>query len=122
LVRERARIRELLVRAHAFVLPTYYTREAQPRSIIEALNAGTPVVVTRHRSIPEYVFDDVNGFLVPMRSPEAVAHAIRRLMDRNVWKRMALSARQSYEDGFETDSIKAQMCAAMTRSSEVSPQ
>ena len=54
-VSERSIIKEFLNRADAFVLPTYYPIEAQPISIIEALNSGTPVIATNHASIPEMI-------------------------------------------------------------------
>lgn len=100
LVTDRGAVKELLREADVFVLPTYYAAEAQPRSIIEALNAATPVIATPHASIPEYVFDGENGYIVPPQNPEAIAQGIERLMDWRVWKRLAEGARVSYDRSF----------------------
>jgi glycosyltransferase involved in cell wall biosynthesis len=112
-VSDRAEIRNILERTDIFVLPTYYPREAQPRAIIEALNAGAPVVATRHASIPEYVFDGHNGLLVPEKSPAAIAEAIETLMDKKKWREMAMAARRSYETMFTPETIKRQLLVVL---------
>ena len=108
-ISDRARIRELLIEADAFVLPTYFPVEAQPRSIIEALNAAVPVIATRHASIPEYVFDGDNGYLVEKRSPEQIAEALRRLTDADTWRARALAARRSYDRQFDPEVLKLRL-------------
>ncbi len=108
-VSDRARIRELLVEADAFVLPTYFPVEAQPRSIIEALNAAVPVVATRHASIPEYVFDGDNGYLVDKQSPEQIAEALRRLADPEEWRERATAARRSYDQQFDPEILRRRL-------------
>jgi glycosyltransferase involved in cell wall biosynthesis len=109
LLTDRREVRRLLRDADVFVLPTYYRAEAQPRSIIEALNAGTPVVVTRHASIPEYVFDEVNGYLVPMNAPQEIAHAIERLESVDRWREQAMGAREVYNRMFGPEVIAASL-------------
>lgn len=105
-IRDRQKIKALLVEADVFVLPTYYPVEAQPRCIIEALNAATPIIATPHASIPEYVSDHENGFLVPARAPKEIALALECLADRNLWARMARNARTTYENMFDREIIK----------------
>ena len=95
--------------ADIFVLPPYYEIEAQPRSIIEALNSATPVISTRHASIPEYVFDDRNGYLVNKRAPEEIAHAIQKLVDVDNWQKKAQLARKTYMKMFDTHLVKKKL-------------
>ena len=111
-VSDRRAIRDLLTAADVFALPTYYPVEAQPRSIIEALNAGVPVVATRHASIPEYVTDGDNGHLVDARSPDQIAAALRRLADPDEWRARALAARRSYEQLFDSDVLRSRLLEA----------
>jgi glycosyltransferase involved in cell wall biosynthesis len=108
-IKDRAVIRELLSDADVFVLPSYFPMEAQPRSIIEAMNASTPIISTRHASIPEYVFDDVNGYLVEQRSSQAVAAALQKLMDADNWQRKAKAARETFETMFDSNVIRQQL-------------
>jgi glycosyltransferase involved in cell wall biosynthesis len=54
--------------------------DATPRVILEAFAAGVPVVAFAAGGIPEIVEDNVTGFLVHERSPEALASTIRRVL------------------------------------------
>lgn len=84
-IQDRARIKQFYPDADVFLLPTYYPTEAQPLSILEAINAGTPVVTTQHASIPYMVRERHRKLFVPARSPESIAAALRKLADVNTW-------------------------------------
>lgn len=108
-ITDRKTIKEMLKKADIFILPTYYPIEAQPRSIIEAMNAATPIISTRHASIPEYVKQGYNGYLVSYRSPTEIAEAIITLSDPEKWTKFALNARNTYIDLFSTKTIREQL-------------
>jgi glycosyltransferase involved in cell wall biosynthesis/ribosomal protein S18 acetylase RimI-like enzyme len=72
-------VRELLAAMDVFVLPSW--REGLPRSAIEAASMGKPLVLTDIRGCREVVRDGVEGLLVPPRDPDALAAAIRKLLD-----------------------------------------
>jgi colanic acid/amylovoran biosynthesis glycosyltransferase len=55
--------------------------EGLPTVVIEAMAAGTPVIGSRHAGIGEAVEDGHTGFLIPEQDPEALAAALRRLID-----------------------------------------
>jgi glycosyltransferase involved in cell wall biosynthesis len=59
-------------------LPTYYG-EGVPKFLIEAGACALPAVTTDWPGCREIVEDGVNGILVPVRDPEAIADAIERL-------------------------------------------
>ena len=54
--------------------------ESLPNCVLEAMAAGVPMVATSVGGVPELLEDEVNGLLVPPRAPEALAHAIERLV------------------------------------------
>ena len=68
-----AEIREHLVRARAFVLPSF--AEGLPVVIMEAMALSRPVIATRIAGIPELV-DSESGWLVPAGSEEALVEAM----------------------------------------------
>jgi starch synthase len=41
--------------------------------ILEAMSQGTPVITTSHTAGPDFIEDGVDGFIVPIRSAEAIA-------------------------------------------------
>lgn len=72
-------VRPALRQCSVYVLPSY--REGTPRSVLEALAMGRPVVTTDAPGCRETVVDGVNGWLVPVRDAAALADAMRRLID-----------------------------------------
>ena len=74
----RSDISELLTFIDVFTLPSY--REGMPRSIIEAMASGKPVVATNIRGCREEVVSGATGILVPVGDSAALAEAIRSLV------------------------------------------
>ena len=103
---DRERIRQSYLDADVFVLPSYYPTEAQPVTIIEALNAGTPIVTTRHAGIPYTVDGDENALFVPPRDPFAIADAVENLANVDTWDRFSTMARRRFERTFSPDAVR----------------
>jgi glycosyltransferase involved in cell wall biosynthesis len=81
----------LVAAADLFVLASEH--EGRPLAVMEALGLGIPVVATSVGGVPDLVEDGTNGLLVPPGSPEALAGAIRELMDPRTRTRLAEGAR-----------------------------
>lgn len=73
-----AKFREL-AGADVFILPTRYSNEGQPLSIIEAMAFGVVVISTRYRTIPELLDDGDAGVLLDDGSAESIARAVADL-------------------------------------------
>jgi glycosyltransferase involved in cell wall biosynthesis len=61
-----------------FVLPSH--REGFPRSIVEAMSAGLPVVATDIRGCREAVVHGRTGLIVPPKDAKALADAVEHLL------------------------------------------
>lgn len=73
-------VRDSLASASVFVLPSYY-REGTPRTILEALAAGKPVITTDNPGCRETVVDGRNGFLIPVKDSLRMIEAMRKFID-----------------------------------------
>ena len=81
----RADVPELLAAMDLFCLPSW--REGMPRTIIEAMMMGKPVLATDIRGAREEVVAEETGLLVPTRSPAALAAAMERFIADPEWGR-----------------------------------
>jgi glycosyltransferase involved in cell wall biosynthesis len=72
------RVRRLLAGAAALVVPSTY--EGMPLVVLEAMEAGVPVVASAVSGIPEVVVDGETGWLVPPEDPEALADALGEVL------------------------------------------
>jgi glycosyltransferase involved in cell wall biosynthesis len=97
-------VAERLARAQLFALVTQY--EGLPRSIIEAMRAGLPVVASNVGGVREEVIDDVTGFLVRRGDEATLQEKIELLLkDAELRRRMGESGRKRYEEHFTFDRV-----------------
>jgi glycosyltransferase involved in cell wall biosynthesis len=65
--------------ADIVLLPSY--REGMPKTLIEACAMGKPIITTDAIGCRECVDEGVNGFKVPIKSPEKLADAIIKMIE-----------------------------------------
>ncbi len=114
-VHDRKRIKAIHLAADVFLLPTAYPVETQPKAIIEALNAGTPVVASRRGIIEDMVREGQSAHLVPTHDPDAIAEAVERLRDPAHWLRLSQGARSQFEEAFSPEVVGQQWAALAER-------
>jgi glycosyltransferase involved in cell wall biosynthesis len=86
--------RALLESAAVFALPSY--QESLPVSLLEAMSAGVPAVVSPVGGIPEVVVDGVSGFFAAPGDIASLERHLRRLLlDRKLGARIGAAARES---------------------------
>jgi len=87
-----------------FVLPSY--REGMPRSILEAMACGKPVVATDIRGSREEVVDGTTGKIVPPGEVKPLAFAIRAILtDKEMALKMGSAGRKSVEAEFNEEMV-----------------
>lgn len=64
-------VRPFLEKCSVFVLPSYH--EGTPKSVLEAMATGRPIITTDAPGCRETVIDGVNGFLVPVKNSNMLA-------------------------------------------------
>jgi glycosyltransferase involved in cell wall biosynthesis len=65
--------------ADLFALPTAWA-EGFPLAIVEAMEAGLPIVTTRIRGMADHLREGINALFVPSRDATALAGAVTRLL------------------------------------------
>lgn len=86
-------VKSILKLCRYYVLPSY--REGTPRSTLEALSTGRPVITTDVPGCRETVIHKKNGLLVPPKNPKALAKAMIELLEKKD-KTIKSMANESY--------------------------
>lgn len=110
----RADVQRVLQASDIFVLATY--REGLPRTVIEAMTTGLPVIATDIPACRELVEPGVVGLLVPPGRPTDLAAAIRRLVTDAVTRRtMGERARQRAVARYDERDVVARQIPVLER-------
>lgn len=94
-------VQSILKSCKYYVLPSY--REGIPRSTLEALSIGRPIITTDVPGCRETVIHEKNGLLVPARDFKELANAMIRLLKekeeiiQNMAKQSCLIAKSKFE-------------------------
>lgn len=100
---------EYYERASVFVLPSYYN-EGLPRTILEAMACGRPVITTDWPGCREPIDDGKNGILVPIKDSKALAEAMLTLIeDKELMKRLSDSAYKTCKEKYDVSIVNTQM-------------
>jgi len=93
-------IPELLAALDVFVLPSL--SESMPNSLMEAMSAGQPVIVSAVGGCKELVLHGETGMLVPPQDPETLAKQIVQLLEEpELRERLGREARNHAEAEFD---------------------
>lgn len=105
-------VRPAIAATHIYVLPSY--REGTPRSVLEAMSMGRPIITTDAPGCRETVRDGVNGYLVPVRDAEALAAVMERfLLGPERVALMGAEARRIAVEKYDVHKVNAVMLKAM---------
>jgi glycosyltransferase involved in cell wall biosynthesis len=100
----REDVPELVAASQVYLLISHW--EGFPRSILEALRAGLPVVATDVGGVREAVLDGVTGFLAPENDDALLATRLRTLLSEPALRaRMGAASRSHYEAHFTFDRL-----------------
>jgi glycosyltransferase involved in cell wall biosynthesis len=94
-------VRPALADSSVFVLPSYY-REGIPRTLLEALAMGRPIITTDMPGCRLTVKDGENGYLAAARDAHALAEAMERFIEQpEMIAKMGVASRSLAETQFD---------------------
>lgn len=105
-------VRPYLEACAVYVLPSY--REGTPRSVLEAMAMGRPVITTEAPGCRETVEEGINGFLVPVKDSGALAGAMEKfILEPGLIKKMGDESRRIAEEKFDVHRVNRDILEAM---------
>lgn len=112
-------VRPYISQCRIFVLPSYYP-EGVPRSILEAMSMGRPIITTDSPGCRETVIDGYNGFLVkPQDAKELEEKMIWMIRNNKRVEEMGKKSRKLCENKFDVNNINSQMINKLEMASEI---
>ncbi len=103
---------EIMRKTDIVVLPSF--TEGLPRSVLEAMAYGKPIVATAVGGIPELVAHGISGLLVSPGDPSQLAEALSALAsDADLRFRMSQASLERYEEGDFTPAHAARATLAV---------
>lgn len=103
-----ADVRPQIAQSAVYVLPSY--REGTPRSVLEAMAMGRPIITTDVPGCRETIRDGEEGFLVPVRDSGALVDAMERFLDdESLAEKMGKKAFERAVEKYDVHRINRQM-------------
>lgn len=105
-------VRPAISNSTVYVLPSY--REGTPRTVLEAMAMGRPIITTDAPGSRETVIDGENGFLVPVKSVDSLAKAMQKFVDDpDLATRMGERSREIAEEKYDVHKVNSVMLREM---------
>jgi glycosyltransferase involved in cell wall biosynthesis len=96
--------------ADIFVFPTFFRQECFPLVILEAMQAGLPIITTSEGAIPEIIDNEVNGIIINQKDNDALEYQIKRLVnDQNLRSILGSAARKKFNENFTLEHFEKNM-------------
>jgi len=97
-------VRELLNDSTVFVLPSY--REGTPRTVLEAMAVGRPIITTDVPGCRETTIAGENGYLVNVRDVKSLQSAMEQIIIQpELLIKMGAKSRQIAEDKYDVHKV-----------------
>ena len=105
-------VRPAIALCSVYVLPSY--REGTPRTVLEAMAMGRAVITTDAPGCRETVVHSDNGFLVPVKSVDALEQAMLKFVENKSFsERMGKRSREIAEAKYDVHKVNAAMLREM---------
>lgn len=105
-------VRSAIADCSVYVLPSY--REGTPRTVLEAMAMGRAIITTDAPGCRETVVQGENGFLVPVKSVDALVAAMERLIkEPELMVRMGRRSREIAVAKYDVKAVNAVMLREM---------
>ncbi len=95
----------------AYVLLSY--REGTPKTVLEAMACGRPIITTDVAGCRETVIDKLNGYLVPHKDPLMASKAMEKLCNISECKKMGKESLDIAMQRYDVSKVNSEILRAM---------
>lgn len=107
-----ADVRPAIAACSVYVLPSY--REGTPRTVLEAMAMGRAIITTDAPGCRETVVHEENGYLVPVKSVDALVAAMEAFINKpELVDTMGKKSREMAEEKYDVNKVNAVMLKEM---------
>ena len=86
-ISEKSDVKPFIANCNTFVLPSY--REGTPKSVLEAMAMGKPIITSDVPGCREPVIDGVNGYLVPSKNSHLLGESMLAIYEDEDFAKLA---------------------------------
>ena len=105
-------VKPAISESSVYVLPSY--REGTPRTVLEAMAMGRPIITTDAPGCKETVKDGINGYIVKVKSSQALVKAMFSFIEQpELIESMGNNSRKIAEDKYDVDKVNKHMMLEM---------
>ena len=111
-------VRPYIAESHVFVLPSYH--EGLPRSVLEAMSMGRPIITTQVPGCKETVVNNENGFLIPSRNVDTLIKKMNWFINnKKEILKMGKKSRNLVEKRFSSKKINNKFIKLLSNSNQL---
>lgn len=110
---ETSDVRPYYADCSVYVLPSY--REGTPRTVLEAMAMGRPIITTDTNGCRDTVIDGMNGYLVPVADYECLAEAMIKFLETpDLIKKMGEASIKYCQEKFDVIKVNEDMLSILS--------
>ncbi|MCJ8007988.1 glycosyltransferase family 4 protein [Lederbergia wuyishanensis] len=109
---EQTDVRPFIAQCSTFVLPSYH--EGTPKTVLEAMAMGRPIITSDAPGCRETVIDGVNGYLVKVKDVQSLINKMEFLINnKNTCKSMGQESRKIAKNKYDVKIINQSIMKIM---------
>ena len=111
-------VKPFIADSHVFVLPSYH--EGLPRSVLEAMSMGRPIITTQVPGCKETVINNENGFLIPYKNVSILVEKMNWFIEnKEEIIKMGEKSRNLVENKFSSEKINNKFIKLLSNYSQL---
>lgn len=95
--------REAIKKSSVYILLSY--NEGTPRTVLEAMAMGRPIITTDANGCRETVREGINGFMVPVYDFNKAAYFMKKFIDKSILSEMGAASRDYCKERYDVHKV-----------------